>query len=300
MLRLAQTDGIGQAEPLDSLTLAVASGRTVTVRDGAGREYARLPAAEGEATFTVGGTLGTHTVEVWDEAGQVIERRKFEVDARTRIEDGGRGRELFDLLAAGMRVHREDSVETVMWRGRTYPCFVPRLLDHLHTAKGMQYFSPVAADLAELLRDSQCDDGLIWSFVQNDDGPGYFDTAYGPSGYVRREEKTLFVRPPVENHCEALYVNLISLCWKATGDKAWLAGMLPFGASCAGIQCHRPQPLVGGVRAAEARVYPRLGGFSGPGRTQPAAWPRERPIDRSRPNQVRHLLRRQHGLCAGV
>ena len=227
MLRLAQAIGNAPAEPLQSLTLTGAAGDTVSVCDSDGREYANRPiAANGEVEFLVGGALGTHTVQVWDGAGQVVEQLTFSVDARTQIDGGGREHELFALLVSKMRVHCEDYTETVTWRGHTYNRFRNRLLDHRDIAQGMQYFHPAASELAELLRDSQRPDGLIWSFVQNDDGPGEFDAAFGPFGYARRDGNTLFVRWPVDNQSEYLYVNLIHLCWQATGDEAWLAGML--------------------------------------------------------------------------
>jgi hypothetical protein len=212
MLRLAQATGNLLAAPLQALTLTGASGETVSVRDGAGHEYARLPLnATGEAAFIVGGVLGTQTVEVWDGAEQESERLTFSVDARTQLDDGGQWRELFDLLVSKMRVHSEDWAEAVAWRGRIYTCFVPRLLDHRGIAQGMQYFHPAASELAEMLRDTQRKDGLIWSFVQNDVGPGEFDAAFGPSGCARRDGNTLFVRWPVDNQSEYLYVTLILL-----------------------------------------------------------------------------------------
>jgi len=225
-VRIARPEGGWVAEPLEALTIVGACGKTIAVTDGAGREYFRAGAAP-EVTFAVGGALGTQTVRVLDEGGREVDRLALQVDARTKLEDeGGRFRDLFDILNATMRCYHPSGEDEVTWRGRSYRNFVYWILDHSHTAKGMQYFSPNTAGLVDLLAGAEREDGMIWSFARADPGPGYFDTAYGPHGYARREGGVLFVRQPVENHCEYNFVDAMHTAWKGSGDDAWMEGKL--------------------------------------------------------------------------
>ncbi len=225
-LRIARPDTGWTAEPLERLTIAGVRGAQVTVADGAGREYFRAPAAP-ELSFAVGGALGTHTVRALDERGRVLDSLTFPVDARTGIDDeGGRFRDLLDILNRTMRCYHPSGTLSLTWEGRTYRYFVHWILDHGHTAKGMQYFDPSASGLVDLLMAVQREDGMIWSNVNPDPGPGYFDSAYGPAGYARRGRGLLLVRQPVENHCEYNFVDCIHLAWKGSGDDDWMAGCL--------------------------------------------------------------------------
>ena len=211
------------ARPLEAVVLTgIPGGTAVVARDGAGREYFRGAAgADGEVSFTVGGALGTHTVDAGD--GTVT----FPVDAQTAIaDDTGAYRELFDALNRTMRCYGPAGYASLSWRGKTYYNFVSWMLDHCHTAKGMQFFSPHTGSWAELWRDGQRDDGMVWSFCWADKGPGYFDNAYGPYGYARRVDGALFSRQPVENHNEYNFVETIHMHWKGSGDDAWMRSML--------------------------------------------------------------------------
>jgi hypothetical protein len=104
------------------------------------------------------------------------------------------------------------------------------MLDHAETQKGMQYFSGAGGDLVDLFALVQRPDGMIWSFVNESDAPGYFDTAYGRWGYVRREGRTFFARQPTENHPEYLFVNALYRHWKGSGDDGWMRGHLDAAA----------------------------------------------------------------------
>lgn len=225
VLRLAPVKGVETVKPLDRLTLMGTQGKTVSVRDSMGHEYAHVPASP-VVTFTVGGALGTHSFIVLNDKGQEVNRLTFQVDAHTKLNDGGHFGELFNLLHQGMLVYSPDGTGSITWNGKTYRYFVPWVLDNFQTLQGMQYFNPHGADLVDLFRQTQRADGMIWSFVAQDEGPEYFDTAYGKYGYVRRDGKILFVRQPAENHVEYLYVNLIYQCWKASGDDQWMTKSL--------------------------------------------------------------------------
>ena len=223
------------AEPLERLTVLGAAGAAVAVTDSRGREYFRAKlqterpkgrpkSSLPEVSFAVGGSLGAHTVKVLNARGRVTAKLSFEVDARTKLEDsGGAFKELFGILDKTLRIYSPDGCGSMRWRGRTYRYFVHWILDHCHTAKGMQYFAAHAGGLVDLLRDAQREDGMIWSNAQEDPGPGYFDSAYGPYGYARRDRGALFVRQPVENHCEYNFVDTLHLAWKGSGDDRWMA-----------------------------------------------------------------------------
>jgi hypothetical protein len=125
-----------------------------------------------------------------------------------------------------MRCYSPTGTGTVKFNGRSHPNFVPWILDHTHTAKGMRYFSNATAGLVELLRENQREDGMIWSFAQEDPGPGYFDTRDAGAGYTRRSNGLLLVRQPVENHCESNFVSALFIAWQSSGDDEWMKATL--------------------------------------------------------------------------
>lgn len=224
----------GSVQPLEALTVVGARAGTVRVLDATGREYARKTAAP-RVRFEVGGSLGTHAVELLDEQGKQVDRVTFEVDAETRIEDdSGRFTKLFDMAAATatVRTPGRDSGPPgghgiARWRGRDYRLFVTWVLDQTETSKGMAFFSPFMRDGVSLFRDSQRADGMIWSFILPDSGiKGHWDTAYGPLGYVFHDGGALFVRQPVENHVEYEFVNMLYQAWKASGDDDFMRASL--------------------------------------------------------------------------
>jgi len=214
------------AQPLETLLLVGADSATVSVVDSEGREYVRVP-AKPELSFTVAGALGTHTVRALDEAGKTVRRVTFDVDAATGIDDRtGEYRDLLEICDRTMRCYDPSGATAFEWKGRTYHWFVYWILDHSHTGKGMQFFSPHMNGLVDIMKQVQRADGMIWSNINRDTGPGHFDTAYGPDGYAVRRDGLLLVRQPVENHCEYNYVDTIYMHWKASGDDAWMKSCL--------------------------------------------------------------------------
>ncbi|HEX5661286.1 MAG TPA: hypothetical protein VFX59_29055, partial [Polyangiales bacterium] len=67
------------AQPLDRIDVVSSEPGTLSVLDGDGHEYARLP-IEARASFEVGGALGTHRLRVHDTHGKLLSERKLEVD----------------------------------------------------------------------------------------------------------------------------------------------------------------------------------------------------------------------------
>jgi hypothetical protein len=211
--------------PLDSVTITAIDAACVQVRDGAGHVYWQAPAAP-EVTFLAGGALGRQTFETLDAAGRVTASVEFALAAESAIADqGGRFAALFDM-ARGTMFGADDGVTgtgSVEWRGKRYRYFVPWILDHSHTTKGMQYFSPYAGELVDLFAAAQRPDGMIWSFVGYEENQsGYFFSAYVPYGYAKIDAGRLFVRQPVENHNESNFVDALYLAWQGSGDDVWM------------------------------------------------------------------------------
>ncbi|MGD0093949.1 MAG: hypothetical protein ABSE73_28910, partial [Planctomycetota bacterium] len=223
-LRLLRPVEAAPHAPLETLVVLGAGdgGGSVAVSDGGGREYFRAPAGA-EVSFVIGGSLGTHTIQVLDEQGAERDRLGFQVEARTKIEDqNGDFSELFAILEKTLHCSSPDGTGAIQYRGQTYRYFLNWILDHSHTAKGMQYLSPLTGQLADLFRHTQRKDGMIWSFAVPADEGTYHESAYAPFGYAWRDGGVLFARQPVENHNEANFVDTVYLAWQGSGDDFWM------------------------------------------------------------------------------
>ena len=234
----ATTGNPGQVRPLDELLVTNAKGNTLVVIDGAGKEYFRA-AVRPVVTFTAGGALGSHTVRTIDQKGKPTDLFRFNLDARTSIDDGGYYKNMFDLVYRGLEGSPADGSE-VMWNGKTYRYFVPWILDHCQTMKGQKYFKGYGAELVDLLRETQREDGMIYSFVQYMDNADYFLTRDKFTGYSKKIGDRVFVRQPTENHPEYLYVNTIYQCWKADGNDAWMQKNLASAAKALNYALYDP------------------------------------------------------------
>ena len=210
-----------EVHPLEQLTVICNTAGILSVKDGIGREYLKCKAMP-EITFLVGGSLGKHTITLKDFKDKILATSSFNVDAETKMDDGGKISELFNLLHSGMLVYSPTGYEEVNWNGKTYRYFVPWVLDNNNTMKGMQYFSPYSRDLVDLFRETQEPDGRIWSFVDKGNNFHYYETAYTPINCFRKDKDAWFVRQPNENHVEYNYVNMMYQHWKASGDTDWM------------------------------------------------------------------------------
>jgi hypothetical protein len=230
MLHFIQRQGPSAAEPLDVIDLFVETNDAAQLKatDGAGNEYFRSE-KQGTISFRVGGALGLHRLCLLDAKGNVLSELSFAVTAQTRISDEqGRFADLLQILYRTMCCYSPTGFEGVTWKGETYRYFVNWILDHVHTARGMQYFSDAAQGLVDLLSLIQREDGMIWSQIQVDVGwPDFFNTRdENRNFYTRRDGEIRMMRQPVENHCEYNFVDCVHLVWKSGGDDPWMKAHL--------------------------------------------------------------------------
>lgn len=228
MLAIARPTSGWTAAPLERVVLAAEPGARLVARDGDGRIYARLAAdGSGAAELVVGGALGIHAVCAVDGDGAVQAEVRFQVDAQTRIDDGGDFRDLHAVLLKTMRCYSPDGTGRIRAHGREWRHYVPWILDHVHTMKGMRWHSDANADLLDLWQRHQREDGMVWSNVENYGAvPTYHYWAYKDAGYAWAGDGVRLMRQPVENHNEYNYVDAIHTAWKASGDDAWMRGKL--------------------------------------------------------------------------
>jgi len=209
-------------KPHDKIDIVCPTKGTLIVKDSKNREYFRTTASD-KVSLTVSGAVGKQTAVLLNSKGIAVDSVKFMVEAKTKIEDGGKIGEMFDLFYTGMLVYNPEGYEQVNWNGKTYRYYVNWVLDNNNTMHGMKYFSPFGSDMIDLFRETQNANGMIWSFVNpNKDDFYYYKTAYEPINYFRLDKEAWFVRQPNENHVEYNYVNLMYQQWKASGNNAWM------------------------------------------------------------------------------
>ena len=216
--------------PLDEVAVTTSGAGTLSVLDGQGREYVRQPAAA-RTTFLAGGAAGTHTVRLLDGAGEALSSLTFRLEPRTEIRDaGGRMEDLLRILYSSMQrwtPSLSEGVGVLKWRDHTFRYYVHWIRDHVHTLKGMKYFDGTGAEVIDVFRMSQRDDGMIWDNFRKWEKPGSFwDTAYRPLGYAAWIDGLQFVRMPVEADVEYLFVEGLYFAWKMTADDEWMARQL--------------------------------------------------------------------------
>jgi hypothetical protein len=209
-----------EARPLDTLSLLGAEGCKVAVRDGHGQVY--WSGLGGEKTsFVVGGALGDQRIEVSAPNTTSVTALSFHVQASTEIDDEhGEFKDLLEMLHRSMMVYGGVGVQE--YAGKAYRFYVPWNLDQCMTAKGMRYFDGSTHEFVDLHRLGQRRDGMIYSNTAFDDGPGYFDTAYGHLGLVKHEGGLRWTRQAVEAMPEFFYVLNMYGAWMDNGDLAWL------------------------------------------------------------------------------
>lgn len=211
--------------PLQEIALTDVQGERVQVLDGVGRLYIDLP-AQAEVRFRAGGACGWQEVRVLNADGQVVQQARFRLKAHTFLQDGsGEFARLFHLCQLSV----SDWGMVMSWKGRVYRLFISWLRDNTHVLKASRYFEPQVKDGIDLFRSSQREDGMIWDFVtQREHAEHFWESMYTPMRFFWRspDGKTCFVRMPVENDVEYLFVEALYYAWQATGDDEWMKANL--------------------------------------------------------------------------
>jgi hypothetical protein len=271
--------GPATVHPLETVTIASIEGARVQVRDGAGHVYWQAPGAA-EVTFRAGGALGLHKFEALDASGRVTGTAEFTLAAESELSDrGGRFAALFKMARDTMLGAEGGEMGQIDWRGKTYRYFVPWILDHSHTTKGMQYFKPYAAGLVDLMAGAQRGDGMIWSFVAPD-APwhAYHYWAYQPYGYAK-----------ADGGVELRGCALLRL--EGIGRRRLDGGAARRGPQGSRVQRDRPGPVFSAIPPSQARLHYRQLGLPA-ARQVPGPVPHgRRPDDRSGAHEVHHFLR---------
>lgn len=216
--------------PLQTIRVHGAGHGIITVLDGGGKEYLRVPAQD-PLDFKVGGGLGTHQVQIVDDEGMPGAKASFKVDCVTQVDDeGGSYRSLMNSVLWTIMAWNADSpVNVIRYKGRVYQFFVNWVFDHTLTMKGMKYYWPELKDAVDFFADTQREDGMIWEncYPATPDA-NYFDWKFNYGNFVRRIEGGFFQlrRAPVESHVEQYFLECLYYTWKATGDHEWMKSKL--------------------------------------------------------------------------
>lgn len=219
--------------PLDRVELTCLDAGTVKVADAKGIIYFQTK-AKPLVYFLAAGAIGKQTISFYNTAGKMMASTSFELTVNTQVNDGGKMHTLFNMLQQGMLSEEKKGYHEMKWQDTSYKMFVPWDLDNNNVMNGMQYFLPYGNEYTDLLRKTQRQDGMIWSFVSTYHGQNgnsdYFETAYNPIGFFKKDKDLFFVRQPVDNHSDYNYVNMFYKHWRASGDLAWMKKTLASAA----------------------------------------------------------------------
>ncbi|MEP7280284.1 MAG: hypothetical protein ABI813_16675, partial [Bacteroidota bacterium] len=219
--------------PFEKVDVVCLGAGVLSVKDSKGREYVRINAAPAVA-FNAGGAAGMQTISLLDKAGKPVSSTTFLLEAPTKINDGGKIKELYDICYKGMISEGRKGFHEFKYKGKSYNMYVSWDLDNNNVMNGMQYFDSHGNGLTDLLRETQREDGMIWSFVSSNYGglgsSDYFKSAYAPINFYREDGNTFFVRQPVDNHSDYNYVNMFYKYWKASGNNEWMKKTLSSAA----------------------------------------------------------------------
>lgn len=219
--------------PLDRLEIQAERNGRLRVMDPRGRVYCDAPLS-GARSVVVGGTIGTHIALLTDEEGRLLAEATFTVRCETKIADSaGRFSALLEQLEDTiLNEWTSGSSKYLRINSKRYKYYVSWLRDHVHTLKGMRYFDQEVKTGIELYGDHPREDGMIWdkckemchSELQNGR-----DIEFADGDYVRKipgNPTRRWMRIPVENDVEYLFVEGLYLAWRASGDTAWMQSYL--------------------------------------------------------------------------
>lgn len=220
-------------QPLETVEISKIGPGSISVFDGEGRKYVESN-AESDTKFKISGSLGTHIVFYQDENGQIQDQLTFEVDCETEIKDDtGKYQELLDRLYDTLfQDWTQGYTKFLRIDGKQYKYYVSWLRDHVHTLKGMKYWDNDLKTGIELYSDSQREDGMIWDKCKqmcHSEWQTWRDVEFDEGDFVRKipgNPTRRWMRIPVENDVEYLYIEGLYNTWKACGDDQWMIEQL--------------------------------------------------------------------------
>jgi len=215
-------------ERLDLLISTIERGK-IQVYDGQGNIY-HADEIRGRLNFKVGGYLGYHTIEIYDQRNNLLEQVCFPVNCHTEINDTGE--EFKDMLRMlHWSIFKTDSGmgKTVRFNNKYYKHYSGWFQDHVYAvSKGMKYFISDIEGGVDLYGDGQRDDGLIYDNYKhpNTEYQSYWEYRFDYGNFVYRPDdplsSCLFVKVPVENIGQYTFIEGLYHTWKANDNKAWL------------------------------------------------------------------------------
>ena len=157
-------------KPFDEITVGGFTNGTVNILDGNGKLLLSRAVKGKPFTFKTGGALGTHTI-LWLDAKGLKEWTTYRLDAKTGIHDaGGRYKALLEMLRWTMLNDIwHDPHNVARYNGKIYEYFFCWLRDHVHSLKGMKYFSPDLKSAIELYAEYQREDGMLFDNIYRRD-----------------------------------------------------------------------------------------------------------------------------------
>ncbi len=220
-------------KPLETITVSELPDCIINILDGEGRVYISEK-ANGVFSFKAGGTLGNQLVIILDKKDRLLDVASFRIDCQTEINDenskyGELLKVLHWTLLSSTERYKARHITKVRLNNKFYSFFWFWLRDHVHTMKGMKYFSPELKSAIELYADSQREDGMIWDRIMNrSKEKSFWEDPFTNGGFHKSVEggQYEFTRIPVENDVEFLFIEGIYYTWKTTGDNQWMTGML--------------------------------------------------------------------------
>jgi hypothetical protein len=137
----------------------------------------------------------------------VIRTGRPELDGLFPLVRGFLERSALDLSIDGQRVrgYRTPDVRSVWIR------------DHSDMMRAFRHFEPDLTSAVQHFADTQAANGRVFDYV----------TTFPEKPPCERENWTKYVRVPVEADVEYRFVKAAYLAWQASGDDAWMAGILP-------------------------------------------------------------------------
>ncbi len=231
MIKLKNNENI--FKPLDKVEIEKVGRGKIVVYDGEVRKYVESDA--GDITqFMVSGSLGNHIVFYLDENDKIQDKITFKVDCKTEIkENTGKYETLLNRLYNTLyQDWTKGYTKFLRIRGKQYKYYVSWLRDHVHALKGMKYWDSDIKTGIELYSDSQREDGMIWDKCKemcHSEKQTWRDIEFARGDFVRKipgNPTRRWMRIPVENDVEFLYLEGIYYTWKACGDDQWMEEQL--------------------------------------------------------------------------